>query len=378
MDDRLEQLSVILDKASGRLSPRKDSGHHVENPDRRLVRMFPYFLAICILVWITSLVYLGDYSFSKIVEILCLSFVACFAILGVPCVFFIERGTFSNWVIFAYCLVMTGVMWLASLFTGDVYYALAIEDIVSALFGVDYMNDYVQFILGFLGTLAIMYFTTIGVITVVCGFIRHYIPNVLIAMEDHARKGVRGKAERFFLVPDIIDVKEIVLEPRECGHAFDLKMSLNIALYIFILGLLISSYLFVNPLLISVLGWQTMLAITFMLSMFMPALVLPWQIFRGLGAKVRSDAPRDYYLWTGAKKRLFSTFATLGVFMMMFVLSVYLGNSVTEIIYSYISFMIPLFITSLIYSTIYVNSFDAGVKKTIAERFEDGRSREDP
>lgn len=127
------------------------------------------------------------------------------------------------------------------------------------------------------------------------------------------------------------------------------------------------------------MGWHTMLAVTMMLSMFTPALILPWFIVRSIGAKVRSDAPRDYYLWIGARKRLFSTFAALGVFMMMFVLSVYLGNSVSEIILTYVSFLVPLFATSVVYGAIYTNNFDSQVCESICENFEEGKeSRESP
>ena len=122
-----------------------------------------------------------------------------------------------------------------------------------------------------------------------------------------------------------------------------------------------------------------MLAVTMMLSMFTPALIIPWMIVRSVGAKARSDAPRDYYLWKGARSRLFSTFVALGVFMMMFVLSVYLGNSVTEIIRSYLSFLVPLLATSVVYAAIYVNNFDTNVCESICEKFEEGKeSRECP
>ena len=73
--DKLEKVSDFVDDAAGRLYPRRDSIKSVPDRDRRLIRAFPYFIALCLILWICSILYLGDYSFSKLVEILCLSFV---------------------------------------------------------------------------------------------------------------------------------------------------------------------------------------------------------------------------------------------------------------------------------------------------------------
>lgn len=366
---KLEGVSNLVDRAAERLHPGARPGKDAERMDPVIIGAFPYFIAICVLMWTCIMVYIGDYRFSKMIEILCLVFVMCFAAIGIPCSCIMEKGVFSRWAMLALTLIMTCVLWMSGLFMGQVYYADAISNTFAAM-GINLDTTW-EFVLGFLGTLGILFFTSVGVLTVICSYMRTYMPGVFLTMNDHAAEGVRGKAEAFFMVPDIIDVKEVVLDPRVSIHRFDLGGSMSITLYLFILGLLVSSYLFVNPLLITVMGWQTMLAVTLMLTMFTPALVLPWQIVRGVGAKVRSDAPRDYYLWTGAKKRLFSAFMTLGVFMMMFVLSVYLGNSIADIIRTYVSFLIPLFATSLIYGAIYVNNFDMGVRSAICRRFMD-------
>ncbi len=374
--EKMEKVSNLLDNAATRLYPRRDSIKSVPDRDQRLIKSFPYFIALCLVIWIGCMVYLGDYSFSKLVEILCLTFVACFAVLGVPCLIMMDRGVFSNWVIFLLAVFMTGLLWLSEIYMGQVYYAEAIYDIMNVV-GV-HLDEVVNFVLGFGGTLAIMFFTSIGVLSVISAYMRQYMARVFLSMQKRAGTGERGKAEKFFKVPDIIDVEEVVLEPRKDAHVFHFSTSVEVTVYLFLLGLLVSSYLFVNPLLISVMGWQTMLAVTMMLSMFTPSLILPWVIVRSVGAKVRSSAPRDYYLWIGARKRLFSTFIALGVFMMMFILSVYLGNSVTEIILTYISFLVPLLATSIVYGAIYTNNFDIQVCKAICEKFEKGKNSDDP
>lgn len=375
--DHIEDINARVDSAAERLYPRREMIKDVPDKDRRIIAIFPYFLVACLLIWVCGILYIGDYRFSKLIETLCLSFVSCFAILGIPCLLIIDKGVFSVWVMFAVAVVVSLFMWGAGVLMGQIYYTVVINDML-AVVGV-YLEGNWEIAIGFLATLAIVFFTSLGVLTVISLMMKVYMPKVFMSMQARAGSGRRGKAERFFAVPDIIDVKEVVLEPERDPHRFHFRSFISLSAYLFTLGLLISSYIFLNPLLISVMGWKTMLAVMLMLSMFIPALVLPWQIVRSVGAKVRSDAPRDYYLWTGARSRLFSTFAALGVFMMLFVLSVYLGNSAVDIAKTYVSFLIPLLAVSVMYGVLYVNSFDSQVCGSICEKFDEGKEgRESP
>ncbi len=364
---KLDELNEIIDRAADRMPGHREPSPEAERFNRKLLSSFPRFVVVCILVWTFAIFLQGTFTFSRVVEVLCLVFVAGFAIIGVPCACYAEKGVFSIWAMFGFAIVMTCVLWIAGRMMGQVYYAEAVSGMLGYL-GI-HLSWGFEFALGFLAVLCVLFFTSMGVISVVSAYMRKYMPTVFFAMQKHANEGTRGKAERFFMVPDIIDVKGVIMDPVRNDHKFDFRTSLSISVYLFLLGLMISSYIFLNPLLINVLGWKTMLAIMLMLSMFTPALLLPWQIARGVGAKVASDAPRDYYLWKGAKSRLFSTFATLGAFMMMLILSLYLGNNVLDIIRMYISFMVPLLVISVIYGSFYINSFHETVCDSICDDF---------
>ena len=156
--DKVEDVSDALDSAAERLHPNRDGIKPVPDRDRRLIKAFPSFLAMCLVIWVCCIVYLGDYSFSKLVEILCLAFVACFAALGVPCLLMMDRGVFNNWIIFLLSVFMTGLLWISEIYMGQVYYAEAIYDIMDTL-GF-HLDDIMQFVLGFGGTLAILFFTS--------------------------------------------------------------------------------------------------------------------------------------------------------------------------------------------------------------------------
>ncbi|MDO5853132.1 MAG: hypothetical protein Q4Q62_03560 [Thermoplasmata archaeon] len=366
---RNERFEEAVESASDRLDrlEANDAPPRITAGEDYIVRIFPYFVISCLIVWMAGLVYIEDRSFSKMIEVLCLSFTLCFALLGIPCSQMMMRGALSGWRITILAIILTVALYCFSPFTGVAYFAEAIHDLVGFV-GIE-LTGIADAVIGFLGTFCVILFTSIGVTTVISCYLRRYIPDVIATMNEHAEAGVRGKAERFFMIPDIVDVQEVVLEQPEKLHRFDVSSMLSITLYLFVMGLLVSSYLFVNPLFLQVMSWKTMFAITLMLSMFTPALILPWQIFRSIGAKARTEAHRDYYLWHGAKSRLFTTFFALGAFMMMFVLSVYLGNDVGTIINNYLSFLVPLLATSLMYGMLYANNFEIGDRESIYYRY---------
>ncbi len=368
LDEAVENASERVDQVALRVQ-RPDSRAPKMMDDARITRIFPYFAGVCILFWILAIICIEAVTFTKWVELLCLSFTFGFAVLGIPCAMIMPEGVFSKWTVFGFAVILTLVMWVFNFITDEYYYAQAICDMFGAV-GIR-LEWPVNAVIGFLGTLSVILFTSIGVTCVISAYLRKYIPTVMATMQRHAGEHRRGRAEKFFMIPTIIDVEKVVLDPPKVPHLFNFRGSLSISLYVFIMGLMISSYLFVNPYFLDVMSWKTMLAVTIMLSMFIPALILPWQIFRGIGAKVESSAPRDYYLWEGAKHRLLSAFAALGAFMMMFFLSVYMGNDVARIVFNYVTFLIPLLVTAVMYGLLYTNNFEKEDREEICARYEE-------
>ena len=343
--------------------------------DLGITKYFPYFVVACLVGWIADILYLNNFTFSVLIENLCLVFVTGFALLGMYCTKGMEKGPFPKWALFLFAVGISALIWWVGMKLDFLVYANAVNAIMNTL-GIALSQSALN-VISFLVVVAITFFTTIGVLTVTVAYLRVYLVNVFKSMEEHAKTGVRAKAETFFMVPDIIDVKGVELEPEISGHEFNISSMTFLSVYMVVLAMMISSYLFVNPLFLSVMSWKTMLSIMLMLSMFVPVLIIPWQIVKELGARVVSDAPRPYYLWTGAKWRLFYIFATLGAFMMMIVLSVYFGFQFWDILGTYIVFLIPLVLTTLAYSLIYANNFSEPMKISIADRFMKWKCREE-
>lgn len=376
MSDHMDSLNDRLDRMAGRLSPGGiKEPREPEGEDRMVLKLFPYFLVVCAVFWVAVMLYLDEWTVAKGIEMVCLVFVSAFAVIGFACVYYMDSGPFPKHAVFIYSLVISVLLWFSMSMFGNqpVIYGVAVRNIFRIL-GFDLGLPYLD-IIGLAVTVIIMFFTTSAVLYVTVAYLRVYMTRVFVSMQQHADQGVRGKAEWFFMVPDIIDVDRIEISPDRDEHAYSLRSFVQLMLYTVILGMFISSYLFVNPYFLVVMTPQTMLAIMTMLTMFVPVLVIPWQIVQQLGVRATSGAARPYYLWIGAKRRLFSTFAALGVFMMMFVISVYFGNDVIAIIRNYVLFLFPLIAAAAMYSLLYSNNFNKSLRDSICKGFKKGVSQ---
>ncbi len=335
--------------------------------DRRITKRFFFFFTICILFWLILTFYRGDYSFSTVVIYLCFSFVLCFTILGL-CVFRrIGHGPLPDWALGVNAFAFAIVMVLYGENSGNLNFLDIFREML------DWLNltldDPLLLILAIFGVAVAILFATIGVMYIISAYLRRYLPSLFVLLLKDSYNGVRGPVESFFMVPDFVDVKDVVLEPEIDFHKYDAEISFDVWLYIMIMGVLISSYLFINPLFLETISSENMLAIMFMLAIFVPALIFPWMVVKDIKAQAITDAPRPYYLWNGAKRRLFSSFLTLGAFMMLLLLSLYYGYSIIDIVVRYLYLLVPLGSVAFTYSVLYTNNFRNTMKVAIFTRF---------
>lgn len=347
----------------------------VDSRDRFILKYFPTFILLCIAIWIISLCYQKDYSIAMLIQLLCLVFSTMFSVIGIPCFILMDRGPHSKSAIITMNLIFSLIIWLYMHYTQQLIFDRTVIGVLGALnIGISgmYLN-----VATFLTTFLLFNFATVGVMTVMCAYLRIYVVQVLRDMDDHAKKGIRGRAEGFFLVPSIIDVKCIDLEPILFKDRFNYAGFKMLMFYIIVLGFIISSYMFVNPYFLDAFNWKMLLAIMLLLSFFVPCLIVPWQLFKSIGAKACSDGNRDYYLWSGAKNRLFTSFLALSSFTMMFLLSLYFGHDIYMIMFNYVAYLLPLIFIACSFSFIYTNNFSINLNKAIFVNFYEKSRYED-
>jgi len=220
-----------------------------------------------------------------------------------------------------------------------------------------------------------LFFVAYGVVSVIVGFFRSYFYRVLRSLEYPWEKRKNHIPEWLFQIPDIIDVRSVELEPNVEDDKFNFELFVNTAFSLFTLGTVICSYIFINPLFLQIIPFEEMLIIGMLLSLFMSPLVIPWSIVKSIGAKVTSDAPRDFYLWKGMRGRLYQGFFTITFFMMLLTLSVYMGMDFSRIATTYLGYVAFMGIVATVTSFVYVNTYYKGFKNGIVKSYVRSKGR---
>ena len=353
----------------------KQRNRQLKEMDAKIVQHFPVFVGVCIAFWIFAIFFMEEFTLQNIIKILCVVFIAGFTVIGAPIFFLMADGVFPKWILLVDAALFSGIAALYGHLTGHALFQQAVG-VFLAKAGI-VLDGFGLAMTSWLIMMLIILFAIIGVMYVLSAYLRKFFPRVFLGLYIHSRQGIRAGTEKFFAIPDIIDVKDVILDPSIDRSRYNTPVALKLAIYIVLCGLLVSSYLFLNPVFLETMSTEDMSAIMVMLSVFLPTLIVPWQIVADLNARVVSDAPRDYYLWTGAKKTLMGFFLALAVFLTMFLIALSYGHSVWDMLLNYAYYLVPLICISQMFAMVYANNFVEDMKEQITADFQEGKAAAD-
>ena len=335
--------------------------------DRLIVKVFPPFVAVCALFACFLIYRLHNYTFPGIIYAICLGFAAGFTVLGAACVFLADRGVIRG------RYTVPAVAIIPALAAGLMYLAgsnIGFSDFIVKYFDVFGENtDLASFVISIYSIILMVFFVAYGVLSVIVGYFRSYFYRVLKSLEAPSEAKRNRITEWLFQIPDIIDVGSVELEPEADEGKFNTELFMNTTFSLFALGVVICSYFFINPLFLKIMPFEEMLLIGMLLSLFISPLVIPWSIVKSIGAKITSEAPRDFYLWKGMRGRLYQGFFTITFFMMLLTMSVYLGMDFSRIATTYVGYVVFMGVLSIITSFVYVNTYYKGFKNGIIKSY---------
>ncbi|AIZ56380.1 hypothetical protein Mpt1_c04880 [Candidatus Methanoplasma termitum] len=335
--------------------------------DRLVLKIFPPFLVVCAVLILALVVYLHNYTVMGVVFGICLGFMLGFTVLGIACMFLSDRGVISRW------YVIPAIVFIPILLSVILYPLgtnLGFSDFVVRYFDIFGASVSIySFLVALYSVTIVVFFVAYGVVSVIVGYFRSYFYRVLRSLEVPSKSRRRRIADWLFQIPDIIDIHGVEFEPEADKGKFNVQLFMNTAFSIFVLGIVICSYIFINPLFLQIVSFDEMLLIGMFLSLFISTLVIPWSIVKSIGAKITSDAPRDFYLWKGMKGRLYQGFFAITFFMMLLTLSVYLGMDLSRIVTTYIGYIAFVALISIITSFVYVNTYYKGFKNGIIKSY---------
>ena len=335
--------------------------------DKLIVKVFPVFLVLCVIFTVFLIFYLNNFSFRGVIFGICLGFVLSFAALGIVCITLADKGVITGIYIVPLIIIIPALVSLLMNFIGS---NIGFNEFMVKYFDIFGKNlDLVSILISVYSITLLFFCVAYGVLSVIVGYFRSYFYRVLRSLEKPLETR-RGRISKWlFQIPDIIDVESIELDPDTDDDKFNTALFFSTFFSLFVLGIVICSYLFINPLFLRVMPFEEMLLIGMLLSLFISPLVIPWSIVKSIGAKVTSDAPRDYYLWKGMRGRLYQGFFAITFFMMLLTLSVYLGMDFSRIATTYLGYLIFMGTISVITSFIYVNTYYKGFKNGIIKSY---------
>ncbi|MDR3283464.1 MAG: hypothetical protein LBS92_07665 [Candidatus Methanoplasma sp.] len=335
--------------------------------DSMIVKAFPAFLAACVALIVVLTLYLGNFTFTGFIYTICLGFALGFSVLGLFCAVLSNRGVVKPaYVITAIIVLPAAVALLFHQFGSS----MEPNNFLVRFF--DMFGGDVSLISLMVSTYSItlmMFLVGYGVVSVIVGYFRIYFYRVLLSLKSPPDKRKNHIPEWLFQIPDIIDIGSVELEPEEDDGKFNKALFVNTAVSLFLLGMVICSYMFINPVFLQVIPFEEMLFIGILLSLFMSPLIIPWSIVKSIGAKIVSSAPRPFYLWKGMRGRLYQGFFAITFFMMLLTMSAYLGMDFFRILTTYLGYMVFMGLISVVTSFVYVNVYYSGFKEGIIKSY---------
>lgn len=333
---------------------------------------FPGFVVIFALVCIVWFIHEGIYTVSEFIFTLCSTYTLGFSLYGIPCMFLtrvnVVRGVFVGAFVVVGSLVLGALMWtiFGEDYLGVNYFVTEFWNVLFSAFDEVSLEAVLEGV--FLVVLCVTV-STYGILSVTVAYFRKHYPKILLSMMKPGTSKLKRGALRFFGVPDIIDVTDVTLEPEPSDGRLDSGVMYEVAGWEILVGLTISSYLFLNPVFLGSMPFLEMMGSVLMISLFEIVLIAAGSILKRLHAEAHSAAPRPYVLWKGMKNRLFQGYFLLAVFVTLLWVSAYTDQDLARIASQYMGYFVAMVLISLLVSFIYVNSFYTPFKRSIEDSY---------
>lgn len=340
-----------------------------EQLDSFIVTYFPAILVLfAALVAVLGFVFDAATAYD-IIYWICEGFAIGFAFLGLICVVYMGTPIIKHRYTIPLFLSFPVILAIALYMLHD--YNVAPALFVSRffyLFG-DGSVTLHTLLLGFLTIEIAIFLVAAAVSSVISAYFKRYFSRIMLGMMNKDPENRARKASYWlFNIPEVLDVEDVVLDPTE-EKGFNHRVFGELVLYLFVTGLITCSYIFLNPYFVIEMPLGEMIMMALLLSLFIATLIIPWNIIRAVGAKAKTQAPRDIYLWKGMKGRLSLSLMAIFVFFMMIIILAYFKVDLSKVLISYGSYMVMMLATAIIYSFVYVNVYYVPFKNGLIESF---------
>ena len=346
--------------------------------DLFLLRNFKYIvIVLAAFSFVLFFWFFGDsLTFGHLLYSICCSYAAGFCVMGIPTIMFRRTSLVPRWKIVIVVLslaILSGLVLWFVFSDSDMTPNIFISGFTRIIVWTNLEVNLATVLGGTVTLLFIITLATYGVLEVLSALLGEDYHRVLLSLMKPKETKLKRRSRKMFEVPEIIDVDEVVLSPRQ-SEGFDIALFRHLYKYVTMVGVVVASYLFLNPVFLQAIPLQDMMLILFLLSLFVVVLVIPVNLTRTLGAEARSAGNRPFVLWKGMKVKLFHPGFYILLFLTLLWVCLFTGEDIVRILISYAGYMIFMVLMSVLVSFIYVNSFYPDLNRTVAERFEEAKA----
>ena len=356
------------------MHPRWDAETKQDKLDRFIFKAFPFMVCV-FAVFAMALFFLnwGNHAtLGHFLYSLCVSYTACFIILGLPVLLLTEHHVLPAWkvifVLFTGSALLGLAFWFAlgpetnglNRFISGFYWFISSSGLEITIWST---------VLGVIVLMVASVLASYGVLAVVVAYFRRDYHRILLSLEKNDDSKLCRTSRKYFMVPEIIDVTEVTLDPEVDDTRFQKDVFIRMLSYEIIAGLIIASYLFLNPVFLETIMYGEMMTIIMLLSLFVSTLVVPVSIVRSLGARAHSKGNRPYVLWEGMKRKIFHPSFYVALFLTLLWISLYTQMDGLRIITHYVGYLVYMGCLGAIVAFIYVNTFYVPFKNGIIRNF---------
>ncbi|MGI6008721.1 MAG: hypothetical protein ACOX8X_01155 [Methanomethylophilus sp.] len=361
-------------KQEDSIEPEVEEDPRERKLDSFIIKIFPAFVVV--FGFIAVLIYIfewDNHSLGHFLYALGIAYAAGFALLGVPSMYYSRRRRvkmrYSVPAAAAAIFVGGSLLWL--IFGDD---EESVNDFVanfSFVVGMDPEDiSYASVVVGCFVLFAIIVLATYGILAVVTAYFRRNYHRILLSLMKPGESKLKSRSLSLFAVPDIIDVTDVTINPEPDTKDSDRKVFRRVFGNIVGVGLIIASYLFLNPVFLDTIDFTDMMMTMVLISLFIVVLVVPVSILRSLDAEALSAAPRPFIIWKGMKSKMFKWWMFILLMLTLLWICLYYPDVDTErIFFSYLGYTVFIICMGAVSAYIYSNTFYCGLRDGIADRF---------
>jgi len=213
-------------------------------------------------------------------------------------------------------------------------------------------------------------FGIVGVMVALERLMTPWILGQIVRLSRTKKPSLLGRAIRWlFDTPDVLDTGTLSLNPTEPRKSVLLSDLRAPVLWQLIFGLVLGIYISFNPFVSdkSPSALLSMFSLLATASILFPFLILPWFIFRRLGASIIGQT-KPFTLYNGIRSRVFRSYFAIGTLIIIVRLSIQeIAVAFEMYVAAFAVFMGAVLVSALLSTFVYLNYFENDLAEDVIE-----------